>query len=260
MADKGPRQCSCKFEICHDRNPKLSRFPPNQILVLQYPMRCWISFVAWNVDYQSNLSVLEVVHYVRFLLLAHLVQYPALDSVLRKLFRRMLCCEYSVACSRQHSSIGENSFSRFTHRDEDGIVFLWNIEVACGQGVDERVLEGLAETGHFSGRDHFDPGDRVGLIQSCKGELWSFHSDSLRNSFAGLYGPVGYCLSGQIHQVCPNCLGYEWHASRGSKVAFDNEGLSVLDEELDVEGSLDIETSSYCSRVEKELLSHSLGY
>src|SRR6266568_8686984 len=115
MADKGPRQCSCKFEICHDRNPRLSRFPPNQILVLQYPMRCWISFVAWNVDDQPDLSVLEVVHYVRFLLLAHLVEYSAFDSVLRELFRCMLCREYSVACSRQHSSIGENSLSGLAH-------------------------------------------------------------------------------------------------------------------------------------------------
>ena len=156
----------------------------------------------------------------------------------------MLCCEYSVARSRQHSGIGENSPSRFTHRDEDGVVILWNVEVACDQGVDERVLEGLTETGHFSGRNHLDPGDRVGLIQPCEGELWSFHSDSLRNSFARLYGPVGYCLSSQIHQVRPNCLGHEWHASRGSKVAFDNQGLSFLDEELDVERTLDIEASS----------------
>src|SRR6266700_1911066 len=135
MADKGPRQCSCKFEVCHDRNPKLSRFSSNEIFVFQYPMRCGVSFVAWNVDYQSDLPVLEVVHYVRFLLLAHLVQYPTLDSVLRKLLCRMLCCEYPVACSRQHSSIRENSLSRFTHRDEDRVVILWNVEVAGDQSV-----------------------------------------------------------------------------------------------------------------------------
>src|SRR6267143_6853273 len=115
MADKGPRQCSCKFEICHDRNPKLSRLSSYEIFVFEYPMRCGVSFVAWNVDHQPNLSVLEVIHNVRFLLLTHLVQYPALDSVLRKLFRCMLRCEYSVACSRQHSSIWNNSLSGLAH-------------------------------------------------------------------------------------------------------------------------------------------------
>src|SRR2546427_10280927 len=124
-------------------------------------MRCGVPFVAWNVDYESNLSVLEVIHYVRFLLLAYFVKYPAFDSVLRELFRRMLCCEYPVACSSQHPSIREYSFSRFTHRDENGVVLLWSVEVARNQGVNECLLKGFTKTSYFSGGNHFDPSHRV---------------------------------------------------------------------------------------------------
>src|SRR2546422_7257844 len=134
----------------------------------------------------------------------------------------MLCCEYSVACSRQHSSVGKYSLSCLAHCDENGVVFLWNVEVAGDQRVDERLLERVTETSHFTGRNHLDTGHRVRLVQPCKRELGSFHSDSSVNSLTRLYGPVGYRLSSQIHQVCPSCLGYEWHASRGSKVALDD--------------------------------------
>src|SRR5438552_7917410 len=102
----------------------------------------------------------------------------------------MLCCEYPLACSREHSSVWNYSFSRFTHRDEDGVVSLWNVEVARDQGVNECLLESFAETSDFSGGDHFDPCHRVRLVQSCEGELRCFHSDSSVNSFALLYGPV----------------------------------------------------------------------
>src|SRR5437016_2995541 len=90
----------------------------------------------------------------------------------------MLCCKYPVACSRQHSSVRKYSLSGFTHRDENGVVFLWNVEVAGDQGVNECLLESFAETSDFSGGDHFDPGHRVRLVQSCEGELRCFHSDS----------------------------------------------------------------------------------
>src|SRR5712692_8235827 len=198
MANKRFGQCSGKFQVSHDRNPKFRRLSSNEILVFQYPMRGRVSFVAGNVDHYTNLSVLEVIHYVRFLLLTHFVEYPTFDPVLREFFRGMLCCEYPVACSRQHSSIRKYSLSSFTHRDENGVVLLWNVEVAGDQGVDECLLERFTETSHLSRRNHFDPCHRVRLVQPCEGELRSFHSDSSMNSLTLLYGPASYGLRGQI--------------------------------------------------------------
>src|SRR5207245_10672189 len=111
----------------------------------------------------------------------------------------MLCREYPVACSRQQSRVRNYSLSRFTHRDEHGVVLLWNVEVARNQGVDECLLKGFTETSHFSGRNHLDPCHRVRLVQPCEGELRSFNSNSSVNSLALLYRPVSYGLRSQIH-------------------------------------------------------------
>src|SRR5438093_13272895 len=98
----------------------------------------------------------------------------------------------------------ESSFSRFTHRDENGVVLLWNVEVARNQGVDEGFLESFTETSHFSGRHHFDPCHRVCLVQSCEGELMRFHSDSSVNFLALLSAPVSSRLRGQIPRLGSN--------------------------------------------------------
>src|SRR5436853_837150 len=111
----------------------------------------------------------------------------------------MLCCEYPVACSGQHSSVWNYSFSRFTHRDENGVVLLRNVKVAGDQCVNECLLERFTETSHLSSGNHFDPCHRVRLVQPCKRELRCFHSNSSVNSLALLYGPVSYGLRGQIH-------------------------------------------------------------
>ena len=50
MAYKRSGECSGEFEVGHDRNPEFGRLSSDEILVLQYPVRCGVSFVAWDVD------------------------------------------------------------------------------------------------------------------------------------------------------------------------------------------------------------------
>ena len=122
--------------------------------------------------------------------------------------------------------------------DRQQDVLLRQGEPGREDGLEEGLVDVLAQAGDLAGRGHLDAQVRVGALEPGEGELRRLDADVVevegRSCRCGRAGPC-MAADGQLDEVRPGHLGDERERARGPQVALDDLDGVVLGDELDVE-------------------------